>query len=292
MRRARRGDLEGAWAMSDRIRSRHPSPDWHAPRHLQRVWDGTPLAGRHVLVRCYHGLGDTIQFIRYATLVAGCAREVSVWAQPALLSLVSGVAGVARALPLHDGVPEIDYDVDVEIMELPYVFRTTLDTVPHSVPYLAVDAAALPGAPPRIGVVWRAGAWDRSRSVPFQLMSPLFDLPGITWFSLQHDAVAGERHRALGQPDVNGLDRTAALMRALDLVVTIDSVSAHLAGALAVPVWTLLPEPADWRWMIGRDDSPWYPTMRLFRQRRTGDWGPVIDAVRAALGGIAHATAG
>jgi hypothetical protein len=283
--RARRGDLAGAWAMSDRIRGRSgPSQEQRTPRHLQRVWDGTPFEGRHVLVRCYHGLGDTLQFIRYIPLVAARAREVSVWVQPTLAELVATVDGVTRVLPLHDGVPELDYDVDVEVMELPYVFRSTLETLPDVVPYVHAPALEPTEARPRIGLVWRAGGWDPARSIPFPELSPLLALDGITWCSLQHEPAVDVDPR-LRLFDVESLTRTGSLMRAMDLVITVDSVTAHLAGALAVPVWTLLPQPADWRWLEGRADSPWYPTMRLFRQPRPGDWRSVVTAACASLRG-------
>jgi hypothetical protein len=284
MRHARRGDLGAAWAVSDRIRTRHRGVrDWPLPRHLQQVWDGRPLSGQRVLIRCYHGLGDTIQFIRYAPLVHDIARSVIVWAQPALLPLLRRVRGVDNLLPLHDGSPDVEYDVDVELMELPYVFRTTLATIPAAVPYLEAEPRPIGGQGLRVGLVWRAGDWDSRRSIPFDEMASLFASPGVSWYSLQLEARPNERHDRLIALDVAGVLPTAEAMRALDLVVSIDSMTAHLAGALAVSVWTLLPHEADWRWMERRNDSPWYPTMRLFRQRSPGEWRDVIDEVRQAL---------
>src|ERR671932_14884 len=136
----RRGAFEAAWAISDAVlRARAGVPCWHWPRHLQYIWDGTPLAGKRVLGRCYHGLGDTIQFIRYAPLIKAIAAEVIVWAQPPLLPLLEMVQGIDQLLPLHDGVPEVEYDVDVEVMELPHIFRTTPETIPLTISYLHVD---------------------------------------------------------------------------------------------------------------------------------------------------------
>jgi hypothetical protein len=127
----RRGDFASAWELSDRIlRARAGVPCWHLPRHEQWIWNGDPLGGKRVLVRCYHGLGDTAQFIRYLPALRRITREVYLWVQAELIPLVERVPGVDRILPLHDGTPEIDYDVDVEIMELAHVFRTTLDTIP------------------------------------------------------------------------------------------------------------------------------------------------------------------
>src|SRR4051794_40051737 len=177
IRCARRGDFEAAWQISDRIRLRNgANRDPAIPRHFQRVWDGTDLRGRRVLIRCYHGLGDTIQFIRYAPLVASVASEVTVWAQPALLPLLSTVAGIDRLVPLHDGEPDVEYDVDAEVMELPYIFRTTLATVPARVPYVCVESSPSPlaGPSPRVGIVWRAGEWDDRRTIPFEQLDPLF----------------------------------------------------------------------------------------------------------------------
>jgi hypothetical protein len=284
----RRGDFASAWRVSDAVLGeRRGTPSWHLPRHEQWVWTGEPLAGRRVLVRCYHGLGDTLQFVRYAPLLRAVAAEVIVWAQPALLPLLRTVRGIDRLLPLHDGAPDAEYDVDVEVMELPHFFRTTLDTIPAEVPYVHAKAAPRAGAGTHVGVVWAAGDWDRRRSLRAEQLAPLARVPGVVLHALQRGAPLAEWPRALG-PDSGSDDVTecAARMRALDLVVTVDSMPAHLAGALGVPVWTLLHADADWRWMEGRDDIPWYPTMRLFRQARLGDWDGVVARVAAALAGV------
>ncbi|MDP9348872.1 MAG: ADP-heptose--LPS heptosyltransferase, partial [Gemmatimonadota bacterium] len=264
-------------------------PCHHRPRHEQWIWDGTPLQGRRVLVRCYHGLGDTLQFVRFVPWVRALAAEVTVWAQPALLPLLRTLPGVGRLLPLHDGTPGVEYDVDVEVMELAHVFRTTLDTLPAEVPYLHVDPSPLPtdglaAGRLRVGLVWRAGDWDERRSLPFPLLAPLAELPGVELHVLQRGPALAEHPEGFGV--VSGSDsvlEAARVIRALDVVVTVDSMPAHLAGALGVPTWTLLHADADWRWMEGRADSPWYPTMRLFRQERPGEWEPVIARVAAGL---------
>jgi hypothetical protein len=276
---ARSGDLAGAWHVSDRIleRTRH-SRDWTIPRHLQQIWDGSSFDGRRVLVRCYHGLGDTIQFVRYAPLLRAVAKEVIVWAQPALLPLLMRAPGIDRLLPLHDGAPDADYDVDIEIMELPYAFRTSLATIPAAVPYLSSDSIDLGKASPRVGVVWRGGEWDTRRWLPFDTVRALFDGTPVNWYSLQIDPLPQEHHPSLQSVDVQSIPKLAAAIASVDLVISVDSMASHLAGAMAVPVWTLLPVESDWRWMIDREDSPWYPTMRLFRQDETG-WPRVIDRV-------------
>lgn len=284
----RRGDFEAAWRMSDALRcARAGVPCWHWPRHLQYVWDGTPLTGKRVLVRCYHGLGDTIQFVRYAPLLQAVASEVIVWAQPALLPLLSTVHGIDRLVPLHDGTPEVAYDVDVESMELPYIFRTTLATIPAAIPYLHVDPALLPRHDHlAVGLVWTSGGWEQARrSIPVALLAPLARVPGVQFYILQRGPALGQDAPGFGI--LSGSDHileAARVMRALDLVISVDSMPAHLAGALGVPVWTLLDAAADWRWLVGREDSPWYPGMRLLRQASPGAWKPVLRRVAIELG--------
>lgn len=290
----RRGDFEAAWLVSDAVlRSRAGVPCWHLPRHEQYLWDGGDLAGRRVLVRCYHGLGDTLQFVRYAPLLRRKAAGVLVWVQPALLPLVRTVGGIDGVLPLDDGPgPSVPYDAEVESMELPHVFRTTLDRIPASVPYVHVGSAPRP-APAgafHVGVIWRAGDWDDRRSIPGRRLEALAAVPGVRLHALQQGAALSEWHGewgdVLSRPDPLELART---MRALDLVITVDSFPAHLAGALGVPTWTLLHADPDWRWMVGREDTPWYPTMRLWRQVRGGDWDGVVRRVAAELSRVAAA---
>src|SRR5687768_16485704 len=153
MEAMRRGDFAAAWRISDALLHRSPAQDHlSTPRHLQNIWDGTAVAGKRALVRCYHGLGDTIQFIRYATLLKRVAAEVIVWVQPSLIPLLRSVEGIDQLMPLHDGVPDVEYDVDVELNELPYLFRTTLENIPAEVPYLHVNAASLPSTSEKIRV--------------------------------------------------------------------------------------------------------------------------------------------
>lgn len=286
MRHMRAGRWADAWHVSDAVlASRAGVPCWDRPRHEQYVWDGTPLDGKRVLVRCYHGLGDTLQFIRYAPLLREIGAEATFWVQPALIPLLRTVHGIGALLPLHDGEAGMDYDVDVEIMELSHVFRTTPEMLPATVPYLHVDAA--PRADDgrlHVGLVWRAGDWDDRRSIPVEMLAPLARIAGVALHVLQRGPALDERPAGFGTD--SGSDdplQAARTMRALDLVVSVDSMPAHLGGALGVPTWTLLQADADWRWMEDRDDSPWYPTMRLFRQPRQGDWAPVIARVAEAL---------
>jgi len=286
----RRGDFESAWSISDEIlRARLASGEtcWHWPRHLQYVWRGAAFTGARALVRCYHGLGDIIQFIRFAAPLRHTAREVIVWAPPLLLPLLATVSGVDRVLPLHDGTPEADYDLDMEIMELPHALRITLATLPPAVPYLfppRLPFRIWRDSRPCIGLVWKAGDWDRRRSVPARLLARLGQVEGLRLMSLQLGATAGEL-AVIGAEDLSSQDviTTASRIRELDLVIAADTMVAHLAGALGAPAWTLLHADCDWRWMERRTDSPWYPSMRLFRQPWPGQWEPVIEEVSMAL---------
>jgi hypothetical protein len=276
MAAARGGDFGRAWQIADQaLALRGGATCWHLPRHEQWVWDGRPLAGRRVLVRCYHGLGDTIQYARFLPQLSG---EVVVWAQPELLPLLRTLPASLELLPLHDGTPETDYDVDVEIMELGHALRITLDALPGRLPYFRVAPAARSTSIFSVGLLAEAGDFMAWRSVPADLLvSSLTGLP-VALFGLQLGGLPGTTD--ISTPDVLTL---AARLQALDLVITADTMLAHLSGALDVPTWTLLPTPADWRWMDDRADSPWYPSMRLFRQPSPGDWPSVGRAVRAAL---------
>jgi hypothetical protein len=283
----RRGDFKKAWCLADQtLNARAGRPCWHWPRHEQYVWDGAPLDGKRVLVRCYHGLGDTVQFIRFASLLKARAAEVIVWAQLSLLPLVRAAEGVDRVLALHDGSPEIAYDADVELMELAHIFRVARETLPRKVPYLSVPRVEFALSKDRfhIGVIWRSGDWDERRSMPMELLAPLTAIPFVTLHAMQHGPTGHGWPREWGPvcPATNPWE-TAQWMQALDLIISVDSFPAHLAGALGRPVWTLLSSDADWRWMESCADSPWYPTMRLFRQRRAGDWAEVIARVERRL---------
>jgi len=284
----RGGDLAAAWTISDEVLQRHRmsgEQNWDRPRHLQHIWTGEPLAGRRVLVRCYHGLGDTIQFVRFIRPLRALARHVVVWAQPALLELVASAAGVDEVLALHDGIPDADYDVDVEIMELPHALRVT--AIPSGVPYLYPPCAVRDCNEDRsftVGVVWEAGSWDLRRSLPLSLMRRIGDLPGIRLISLQVGTAAAQAPSIpAATTDCSTLNQTAARILELDLVISVDTMVAHLAGALGRPVWTLLHADCDWRWGTGRSDCVWYPTMRLFRQARANDWATVVEELRVAL---------
>jgi len=296
----RRADLKRAWNISDRNLREHcisGRAKHTGERHFQRIWRGEKLEKRRVLVRCYHGLGDTIQFVRFAKPLRDVAQEVLVWAQPELLELLRGVEGIDTLHPLHDGTPDLDYDVDIEIMELAHALRVTPEMVASRVPYLHVGHSLGPQTtrsgqrpPISVGLVWEAGNWDLRRCVPPGVLSKLNAVPGIQLFSLQQgpgramaDAIPAED---IAAPDLASL---AATIMSLDLVLTIDTMVAHLAGALGAPVWTMLHADCDWRWPKAGSKTIWYPTMTLFHQPSAGDWEGLLDQVVTELNQVARA---
>jgi hypothetical protein len=286
----RAGNFERAWCISDRSLREYCASGAakHAgDRHHQRIWRGERLAGKRVLVRCYHGLGDTIQFIRFAKPLREIAKEVIVWAQPALVPMLRNVAGVDLVLPLHDGSPAVAYDVDIEIMELAHALRVRPELVSESVPYLPrpdQPGRLMPRAPLSIGLVWEAGNWDRRRCVPPNLLGLLASETGVRLFSLQQ-GTARQAAASIPAKDiaVDDIEKLARLIEKVDLVVTVDTMVAHLAGALGASVWTMLHADCDWRWPARGHDSLWYPTMKLFRQQLAGDWTTVIEEMVEGL---------
>jgi tetratricopeptide (TPR) repeat protein len=261
------------------------------------LWSGEPLAGQTILIHAEQGFGDTLQFVRYIAAVAGCGGRVVLEAPQLLVRLLRTTAGIVDVVAAGDPLP--DFDCHCPLLSLPRVFNTGLATIPAAVPYLSLPAetsaawagriATAPGL--RVGVAWSGslvGVVDR-RPIDLRLLQPLSQIPGVSWFSLQ----VGEQSRDLAlldRPDIADLSpwltdfaETAAAVCHLDLVISIDTSVAHLAGALGRPTWILLPYNADWRWLGQREDSPWYPTARLFRQQRPGDWAGVIGALGAAL---------
>ena len=277
----RRGDFPGAWAVNAAVLARQ-TPDTRddprLPYHLRWVWDGRPLAGRHVLVRCYHGLGDTLQFARYLPALAAQAASVAVECQPSLVPLLAGIPGVARLIPFDVTAPAPPAECDIEIMELAFALRLRPDAVP--LPTLRPPAPArLP--PGTLGLCWMVGDWDKAREVPPALLAPL---------AAAHPCVSlvpGPAPLPCLNPAGSPADilATAALIGSASRIITVDTMVAHLAGSLGRPVSLLLKHEADWRWMDARRDSPWYPTMRLYRQPRPGDWASVVAAVAADLNG-------
>lgn len=288
---------------------------WLTPRFLaQRPPDGLPrwrgqdLGGRSVLLRSEQGLGDSIQFIRYAELLARLGAKVIVQAHEDVAALMRTASGVAHVLEPSEIVPKCDFAVPM--MSLPHAFGTELSTVPATVPYLQVPrersgswADELSSqSSRRIGIVWAGNPKherDRERSIPFAALKPLFADRDSTFYSLQKGSAAADCVTEMASCSVVDLAprlvdfvETAAAIAQLDLVVSVDTAVAHIAGALGKPVWLMLPHVADFRWLEGRTDSPWYPTMRIFRQSVPGAWSDVIASVADALAGFAPTAPG
>jgi hypothetical protein len=300
----RAGDWEAAWQQTDRLelprRRRQQRPGFRRePHHL--VWDGTPFAGRSVLVRCLHGLGDTLQFMRFVPRVAEQARELHFLVQPSLLNLLQGAPGLGQVSNAWTDCPPA-HEVEIEVMELAYALRSTMAAVPAPYPHLRQRLAGrarlpAPAGELRCGLLWSASDWDATRSVPFAALAPLLALEGVRFHSFQQGTAAGDPRVArsgivpLHQHTEAVEDAAAALME-MDLVITVDGMPAHLAGTLGRPTWLLLKSEADWRWMQGRSDTPWYPGVRLFRQAAAGDWAGVVERVRRALAALLQRAGG
>ena len=276
-----------------------PNLGKRAPAHPGPRWDGVVRPGLTLLVTAEQGLGDALQFIRFVRPIAARGARVIVAAPAPIARLLGTAPGVVASFGHDAALP--DYDAQIPLLSLPFVLSVTERDLQPAVPYVTAEAsrrtavsaalATVTGVR-KIGLAWAgnpAHRNDRRRSVPLARLEPLFARPGIEWFSLQKGEAAG----AIGEvpaarmlralPAGYDFDDTAALVAELDLVLSVDTSMAHLAGALAKPVWVMLPYAADWRWRVRRTDSPWYPTARLFRQPRVGDWDAVVRDVRQAL---------
>ena len=269
------------------------------------LWLGEyPLARKRILITAEQGLGDCIQFARYASLLARAGATVVLEAPPSLCGLVARLEGVTTVVARGDALP--DFDVYCPAGSLPRALRTEVSTIPADVPYLQASDAYIAKwrerierlPQPRIAVAWAGSADhvnDRNRSLPLHQLAPLFSLnAGLV--SIQRDLRPADAEELARQPALTHVgdaladfDDTAAVVTLADLVITVDTSVAHLAGALGRPTWVLVPFWPDWRWMLERTDTPWYPTMRLYRQPEAGDWERVIAQVADAVGRGAHA---
>lgn len=281
------GDFERAWQETDRIESRRRQGTYVEG---QLVWDGTDFDDKTVLLRCDQGLGDAIQFIRYARFLRVRCSRLIVKVKPILLPLLQTIPFIDKVI--SKAAPDPAYDVDIECMELPYAFRTTLNSIPNSVPYIHIQAGDTLGHHDfNVGLSWASEPWNKRRSITLADLHPLKDLANVSFHSLQWGpASADVLNREHGLPIRNAaapinedLVETARAISRLDLVITVDTMVAHLAGALGKPVWVLLDFDCDWRWMLEREDSPWYPTMRLFRQPQPGNWATPIYRIKEIL---------
>ena len=304
------GNFEAAWQIND-ARRLASVPDPH------RMWDGSPIHGRHLMLRCLHGLGDAVQLLRYAPLLRALAASLTVEVPPALVDLALCFPSIDHVITWGEQalVTPPAWDLQIEINELPYLFRTTLATIPltpclHLPPSAREQArAALAPIPhPRIGLAWQSSAWNPARSLPMPLLREALRGIPAHLVSLQtpaDEAASGwtdavQTAAMCTDPTLHtanicgpGLLPLACAIAHLDLVITVDTLAAHLAGALGRPTCLLLQHHADWRWLSTRPDSPWYPTLRLYRQpasRFPGDsappssaWAPVLHHLRADL---------
>ncbi len=290
------GDLQSGW--------RDYEQRWSQPGRVPRIfteplWDGTPLHGKTILLYAEQGLGDTIQFARFARLVKERGGRVVVECQPALVKLLSGVAGIDQVVAQGQALPP--FDAQIPLMSLGGIFQTALDAIPGKAPYLHADERKVArwreemksSGGFKIGVVWQGNPNqpdDRQRSVALAQFAPLAAVPGVQLLSLQ----VGPGKEQLDQVsfpiidlgsrfDPNALDDLAAVLSNLDLVVTVCTSVAHLAGALGVPGMVALRLVPYWCWHLDRADSPWYSSLRLFRQKRLGDWNPVFESIALAI---------
>ena len=268
----------------------------------QPQWRGEPIEGRTILIHAEQGFGDTFQFIRYAPLLTAQGARVVLECQPAVARLMAGVEGIATVVPRGKPLPK--FDLHAPLMSLPLAFGTALDTIPAQVPYIrppddvvaqwrdVVDAVPHP----RIGLVWAGDArhydiecstTDRRRSVSLDAYEPLFAIPGARFFSLQVGSSGSQAQAYSTLIDrtsrIKDFADTAGLIAHLDLVISVDTAVAHLAGAMGEPVWVLSRFDNCWRWLMEREDSPWYPTLRLYRQAEPYAWGPVLERLAADL---------
>ena len=280
------------------------------PRNFsQPLWDGSPLSGRTLLIHAEQGFGDTIQFIRYVNLITFDRTSVDriiVECPPTLIRLLETLDRTVQLIATGDPLPP--FDIHAPLLSLPKILNTTLESIPAQVPYLRSPSTSLPVIFDRdriniglkIGIVWASGQLSdhpdsirmyRSKSCSLELFTDLLKIDGITLYSLQigKDALARSQTQIPIvdlSPQIHDFADTAALISNLDLIITVDTSIAHLAGALAKPVWVLLPFAADWRWLAKRQDCPWYPTIRLFRQSISGDWLSVFEQIRHAISNV------
>src|SRR5262249_16533461 len=263
------------------------------------TWQGENLKGRHLLVFSEQGLGDAIQFVRYLSLLTERQCKITLLASAKLVPLLRLSSEQIEIVSELSGVENFDFQIP--LMSLALAFNTRLETIPSKTPYLFASPDRVNVCPNRlaksqvlrVGIGWAGNpifAGDKSRSIGLPRLAPLLSVPRVQFISLQKDLRSGDEELLRQHPQVIHLgDRlddfsdTAAVMSLLDLTISVDTAPAHLAGALGRPVWVLLPYVPDWRWLLDRDDSPWYPSARLFRQPAAGDWDSVVAKVIEAL---------
>ncbi len=296
-----KGDLEKGWAAYEK---RFSKSDWAAnyPFRLDRPrWDGRPFKGQRLLIHDEQGLGDTLQFVRYLERVKSLGGEVLLETRKPFLKLLENIRGVDQLVERsQDGRPRVEFDLYCPLLSLPMIFSTTRDSVPAPVPYIRADpekaaqwTGRLDAQAFKIGLVWSGNPTHfrgLNRSAALGDFEALLRTPGVRFYGFQKGEAAREAEafvkagllENLGE-DFTDFSDTAAAMENMDLVISIDTSVAHLAGAMGKPAWVLLNHAADWRWLLDRSDSPWYPTMRLFRQGKHENWIDVLESIRNAL---------
>ncbi len=280
---------------------------WKLPRVIpltkpftQPEWRGQDVAGKTVLIHAEQGMGDTIQLARYCKMVKARGAYVKFMVQPPLIPLLQQVEGVDEIL-VDEPNPVVAFDVHIPSLSLPGVLGSTVETIPADVPYLKADPAKSAEWQKRladdknfrVGITWAGRPEhhnDHNRSTTLAMFAPLAKVPGVTFYSLQKGPAATQSlqppegmHLVNCDPALTDFSDSAGLLANLDLVISVDTSIVHLAGAMAREVWTLVPFVPDWRWLTDRPDSPWYPTMRLFRQKKLKEWAPVFEAVADEL---------
>jgi ADP-heptose:LPS heptosyltransferase len=265
-----------------------------------RFWQGEEIEGKRVILRCLHGLGDAVQFLRFVPALGARVGHLTIEVPPWFFKIAPMFSGVEDVITWCDQPPgeRPPWHVQMEVNELAYFFRTTEFDLPVAERYLVLPNETLEAVLPtsrrptrlRVGVVWASGQWDTSRSLPLVSLKPLLIRQDCEFWNLQGgdkrvewETIAGAENLHAAEECSNSVVHLAALIAQLDLIITPDTLAAHLAGALGKPAWVLLQYAADWRWQHGRSDSPWYPTLRLFRQQKEGGWDAVIDEVRQEL---------
>ena len=289
-------DFEQGWELMER---RLDQPGFITPvrAYTEPRWDGAPFPGRTLLLHWEQGFGDTIMFIRYAALAKARGGTVLVLAPEPLLSLVATAPGVDRVVGPREPLPP--FDLHLPLFSLPWVFGTRLDSVPAAIPYLRVPAGSRPDLEavlsfraqgPRVGLAWAGNPENRNdalRSIPLEDLAVLGGVSEVAWHSLQVGPACGLPFAPMRDlaPFLTDFGATARAVQAMDLVITVDTAVAHLAGALGRPTWLLLPFLPEWRWLLAREDSPWYPSLRIWRQETPHQWQEVLARVATALRG-------
>lgn len=295
-----KGDYENGWKEYEWRFQRKDIKEQYQTEFPYPRWDGTLFRGKRLLVKNEQGMGDTLQLVRFLPLVKARGGTVIFEAEKPLFTLLAGYPWMDEIITFRGDEEPSDIDFYIYLFDLPKIFGTTLATIPAEIPYLHADQSKQELWKPRftkdhlnVGLVWAgnpANKDDQYRSIPLTYLAPLWNVPGIQFYGLQKgeaalQAEALSRHMpliSLGD-DLQDFSDTAAVLECLDLLIAVDTSVVHLAGAMGKPVWNLRPQKPYWVWMLDREDSPWYPSMRIFRQKQLGNWAEVIQMVSDSL---------